>query len=108
MNAYPGYLSSPEPCFSTAGRLLAQPIARVIPVKNQAPSISRRVQKAFETARAVVIVDDGSTDGTAELASRAGALVIRREAGEAWSRALQAGIRLAARHAPVVCVGPED
>ena len=108
MSLYPTLQSSPDPGLHGAGALIAQPIARVIPVKNQALSISRRVQKAFETARAVVIVDDGSTDGTAELARRAGALVVRREAGETWSRALQAGIRLAAGQAPVVYVGQED
>jgi glycosyltransferase involved in cell wall biosynthesis len=108
MSAYPINQSMPEMSLRHTGSILTQPVALVIPVKNQARTISSRVQKAFETARAVVIVDDGSTDGTPELACRAGAFVVRREAGEAWSRALQAGIRLAAGHAPVVCVGQED
>jgi glycosyltransferase involved in cell wall biosynthesis len=73
-----------------AGELL---VSVVIPCLNEAPSIERCVSlardvlSAHEISGEVVVVDNGSTDGSAELAARAGAHVIhesRRGYGSAY------------------------
>ncbi len=48
-----------------------------IPALNEGPTIGSVVLKARQFAREVVVVDDGSTDDTAETATLAGAHVIR-------------------------------
>jgi predicted LPLAT superfamily acyltransferase len=51
----------------------------VIPVYNNVRSVGDVVRGALEHASAVIVLDDGSTDGSGEAASRAGAAVIRHE-----------------------------
>lgn len=51
-----------------------------------------------------VVVDDGSTDGTAEAARAAGALVCRLESNLGQGRALRAGYRLASERGAEVIV----
>lgn len=54
----------------------------------------------------VVVVDDGSRDGTADLASRAGAWVLRKERNAGKGAALVSGFRWAVRsgYGAVVCL----
>jgi GT2 family glycosyltransferase len=70
-------------------------VAVVIPAYNAAPHLSRVVPAARAAAgdEAVVLVDAGSTDGTAELAVALGAQVVRlpRRAGPAEARNAGAG-----------------
>jgi glycosyltransferase involved in cell wall biosynthesis len=58
-------------------------IVAVIPALDEAPSIARVVETLREGRSAVlhrvVVVDNGSTDGTGEIARRAGASVVREE-----------------------------
>jgi glycosyltransferase involved in cell wall biosynthesis len=58
-------------------------VSVVIPCLNEAPSIERAVASARDGLRRggltgeVIVVDNGSTDGSAELAARAGATIVR-------------------------------
>ena len=54
----------------------------VMPARNEAPTVAANVAVAVGCAhvREVLVVDDGSTDATGELASAAGAKVLRRDA----------------------------
>ncbi len=69
-------------------------VLAVIPAFNE----SARVDSVVAGARAhlpVVVVDDGSTDGTADRAERAGATVIRQVPNQGKGAALRAGFRRA-------------
>jgi glycosyltransferase involved in cell wall biosynthesis len=86
----------------------------VVPCLNEAATIEPLVVAVRKLLPTVIVVDDGSTDATAELAARAGASVIRhqrrRGKGAAlaagWSRAREAGFTWAlsmdgdGQHAP--------
>lgn len=57
------------------------PVAVVIPAHNAAPYLQfalDSVQQQTERPEQVIVVDDGSTDGTAEIAERCGATVLRQ------------------------------
>ena len=61
----------------------------VIPARNEATTVAGVVAAALgcRYARQVVVVDDGSTDGTGDVALAAGAKVVRRDAGGSGSKA---------------------
>jgi glycosyltransferase involved in cell wall biosynthesis len=66
----------------------------VIPALNEAASIADVVTSA-RTMGAVIVVDDGSTDRTADLAAAAGARVVRHEQNRGYDAALASGIHAA-------------
>jgi glycosyltransferase involved in cell wall biosynthesis len=70
-------------------------VSVIIPAHNEAPTIASIVRMTAATVPAaeVVVVDDGSSDGTADAAARAGARVIRLEKNVGKGAALQLGIR---------------
>src|SRR5689334_20331010 len=49
----------------------------VIPAYNEAATIADIVRRALAVAPAVIVVDDGSSDGTGSIAQRCGATVLR-------------------------------
>lgn len=51
----------------------------IIPAYNEATRIADVVRATLDYADEVIVVDDGSTDGTAEVAQRAGARVVRQQ-----------------------------
>jgi uncharacterized membrane protein YbhN (UPF0104 family) len=97
------YLGIEAPAHSVGSPLLPasnaeQPVVFVIPARNEADNLgavlARLAQTAPEGYRAVV-VDDGSTDSTAEVAESHGALVLRHERSRGLGAALRAGLRTA-------------
>jgi glycosyltransferase involved in cell wall biosynthesis len=67
----------------------------VIPARDEAPTVASVVEvvRGCQYVREVIVVDDGSTDGTGELALAAGAKVIRREASQgSKAHAMEAGV----------------
>jgi glycosyltransferase involved in cell wall biosynthesis len=79
-------------------------VVAVIPALNEERFIGSVVLVARRYADAVVVVDDGSTDRTAELAEAAGAVVVRQAVQAGKGRALNAGFEYARRLRPRVCV----
>jgi len=69
-------------------------IGAVIPAHDEAPRIGAVVRAASGHVP-VLVVDDGSTDGTDALARAAGAVVLRQEPNQGKGAALRAGFRRA-------------
>jgi glycosyltransferase involved in cell wall biosynthesis len=60
-----------------------------IPAYNEAATIGDVVREAEQYVDEVVVVDDGSTDGTADAALNAGATVVRHESNRGYGGALK-------------------
>ena len=86
------------PAQGTTGPLLA-----VIPAYNEERFIGSVVLAARNYCDVVIVVDDGSTDHTAELAEAAGAHVVRRPNGGKGA-ALNTGFEVALRYRPCATV----
>ena len=88
--------TAPEP-----GPAAAQTLGRdeavwvVIPLYNEASVVGRVVEELLSAFVHIVCVDDGSTDGSAEVAEAAGARVIRHPFNIGQGAALQTGISYA-------------
>jgi glycosyltransferase involved in cell wall biosynthesis len=68
-------------------------VACVIPAKDEVDRIAATVDAVRKLAGVdlVVVVDDGSTDGTAEAAERAGAVVVQHEKNQGKAAAMETG-----------------
>ncbi len=75
--------------------------AVIIPAYNEARFIGSVVIQARRYASTVIVVDDGSQDGTPEVAEAAGALVIRHEVNSGKGVALKTGFHHARQLAGV-------
>jgi glycosyltransferase involved in cell wall biosynthesis len=76
----------------------------IVPARDEAPTVAG-VVKAARGARGVgrvFVVDDGSSDGTAEEAARAGAAVLSRPPGAPGSKARSLALGVEASAAPVL------
>lgn len=75
----------------------SQTALAVVPAYNEAPTVGRVIRSLAEHAPHfdVLVVDDGSTDRTAELAERAGARVLRLPFNLGIGGAVQAGFAFA-------------
>jgi DNA-binding response OmpR family regulator len=79
-------------------------VLAVIPAYNEERFIGSVVLKAAQFAGQVVVVDDGSTDATAEVAQKAGALVVRHHENRGKGAALSTAFSLTSRFNPDVVV----
>lgn len=89
------------------------PIAVVIPALNEVESVAAVVSDVPESICGLptetILVDDGSTDGTADVARRAGALVCRLPVNLGQGNAFRVGYRLAReRGAQIICTADAD
>ncbi|MGB3859281.1 MAG: glycosyltransferase family 2 protein [Ornithinimicrobium sp.] len=69
----------------------------VIPLYNEASIIGEVLAEAMQVFPSVICVDDASTDGSAERAERAGAVVVRHPFNLGQGAALQTGVEFALR-----------
>jgi len=67
----------------------------LIPAYNEAGAIGRLIKTIKEFGFDVMVVDDGSTDATSDIARSAGALVIRHDVNKGKGVSIQEGIRYA-------------
>jgi glycosyltransferase involved in cell wall biosynthesis len=72
-----------------------QRVSVVIPANNEKQSIAAIVQDCKKYCDEVIVVDDGSTDGTGAVADRAWATVIRNNSRSGIVRSLMRGIEVA-------------
>lgn len=84
-----GATEEPTPQTSSAS------VAIIIPAYNEERFIGTVVLKSLKHADAVIVVDDGSTDATAEIAEAAGAIVVRHPENRGKGVALNSGFRKA-------------
>jgi glycosyltransferase involved in cell wall biosynthesis len=88
---------------------MTSPISIIIPAFNEERGIGPVIAEVRERLRArgieaeVVVVDDGSRDGTAQVASAAGARVIQHRSNRGYGAALKTGIA-AASHEVVAII----
>lgn len=73
-------------------------VSVVIPARNEAATVAKVVAGVREVlpSAEVIVVDDGSTDRTAEVAAGAGARIVSRPCGLGNGAAVKAGARVAA------------
>lgn len=74
-----------------------QGLTVVIPALNEEATIGQVVTAALEAGERVLVVDDGSTDGTGAMAQMAGASVLRHEKPGGYDGAIADGINTAFR-----------
>ena len=70
----------------------------VVPAYNEAPAIGAVLQELRAAYRHIVVVDDGSTDGTLETARAYATFVLRHPINCGQGAALQTGIEFALLH----------
>lgn len=76
-----------DPDVDTGGVVVA------IPAFDEEQTIATVVQEALDHADSVLVVDDGSQDGTARAADEAGAIVIQHERNQGYGTALKTGFQ---------------
>ena len=75
-----------------------QDVCVIVPVYNEALTVAMTVSDLLQTFDHVVCVDDGSGDGSADLARAAGATVLRHVLNQGQGAALRTGFDYVLRH----------
>ncbi len=78
-----------------SGKRQSVQVVAIFPAYNEERFIGSLVLKAREHVDMVIVVDDGSTDGTAEVAKAAGAVVMQHEKNRGKGAALNTGFQKA-------------
>lgn len=73
-------------------------VALIIPCLNEAAEIGRLVASAKRFVSHILVIDDGSMDGTGELAAAEGAVVIRHDAPKGKGTSIRRGVQWASAH----------
>src|SRR3954452_12700828 len=78
----------------------------IVPAYNEEATVGSVIRALHEHAPAfdVVVIDDGSTDATAAMASRAGAAVVKLPFNVGIGGAVQSGFKYALQHGYEFCV----
>lgn len=76
----------------------------VVPAYNEATRLGKVLDDLAHTRHSVVVVDDGSSDRTADVARRHGCFVLRHSFNRGQGAALQTGITFALREGAAVVV----
>lgn len=80
------------------------PTVALIPAYNESRFIGSLILAVLPLVDRVVVVDDGSADGTAELARRAGAEVVQHPVNQGKTAAVNTGFAYALRYSPAAVV----
>jgi glycosyltransferase involved in cell wall biosynthesis len=70
----------------------------LIPAYNEGSAIVDVVNKVVSSGREVLVVDDGSTDNTPELAKNSGAVVLKHKINRGQGAAILTGVEYARKH----------
>ncbi|MFW9830293.1 MAG: glycosyltransferase family 2 protein [Candidatus Thorarchaeota archaeon] len=73
-------------------------ICVVIPAYQEARAIDQVVQITQQYCSTVIVVDDGSTDNTGDIAQKSGAIVLRHATNQGKGAALRTGFNFALKH----------
>jgi glycosyltransferase involved in cell wall biosynthesis len=95
------------------GGIAGAPIAVVIPALNEAETVAEVIASVPHTIcdlpTETILVDDGSTDGTGDIAAESGALVCRLSVNLGQGHAFRLGYRVARdRGAKIICTADAD
>lgn len=101
-----------EEIFEVRDPGLEEAVSVVIPAFNEGPHVAEQVEAVREALERtgwrweIVVVDDGSSDGTAEAAAAAGVRVVRHRRNRGYGAALKTGV--AATRMPWVLITDAD
>jgi len=87
-------------------KMVKPKVSVVIPAYNEAMSIGEVIANCKAFCDEIIVVDDGSTDDTAEIAKNSGAVVIRNEKNLGMTKAMQNGFKKA--HGDIVVTMDAD